>query len=99
MEVVELATHRSLRTLTDTAALKAQLAPVLKRPVEFFTVDVSEGVTLDGWMLKPLTSIRVGAIQLSSSCTASQPVKRSSIAGAAAVCSFIGLSPTRATSS
>jgi dipeptidyl-peptidase-4 len=53
MEVVELATHRSLRTLTDTAALKAQLAPVLKRPVEFFTVDVSEGVTLDGWMLKP----------------------------------------------
>ena len=53
MEVVELTTHRSLRTLTDTAALKAQLAPVLKRPVEFFTVDVSEGVTLDGWMLKP----------------------------------------------
>ena len=53
MEVVELATHRSLRTLTDTAALKAKLAPVLKGPVEFFTVDVSEGVTLDGWMLKP----------------------------------------------
>ena len=53
MEVVELATHRSLRTLTDTAALKTKLAPALKRPVEFFTVDVSEGVTLDGWMLKP----------------------------------------------
>ena len=52
-DVVELATHRSLRTLTDTAALKAKLAPVLRRPVEFFALDVSEGVTLDGWMLKP----------------------------------------------
>ncbi len=51
-DVVDLPSHRVLRTLTDTAALRATLAPVLKRPVEFFTVDAG-GVTLDGWMLKP----------------------------------------------
>jgi dipeptidyl-peptidase-4 len=53
MDVVDLATHRSLRVLTDTKALMAKLAPVLKRLTEFFTVDIGEGVTLDGWMLKP----------------------------------------------
>jgi dipeptidyl-peptidase-4 len=53
MDVVEMGTHRTLRALTDTSALMTKLAPVLQRPVEFFTIDVSEGVTLDGWMLKP----------------------------------------------
>jgi dipeptidyl-peptidase 4 len=53
MDVVDLATHRSLRALTDTKALMAKLAPVLQRPTELFTVDIGEGVTLDGWMLKP----------------------------------------------
>ncbi len=52
-DVVELPSHRVLRTLTDTTALRAALAPLLARPVEFFTVDVGSGVTLDGWMLKP----------------------------------------------
>lgn len=52
-DVVDLATHRSLRVLTDTSALVAALAPLLERPLEFFTVDVADGVTLDGWMLKP----------------------------------------------
>ncbi len=54
-DVVELPGHRVLRTLTDTTALRAALAPLLTRPVEFFTVDVGGGVTLDGWMLKPST--------------------------------------------
>ena len=31
----------------------AKLAPVLKRPTEFFTVDIGGGILLDGWMLKP----------------------------------------------
>ena len=52
MDVIDLATHKSLRALTDTKALMAKLAPVLKRPAEFFTVDIG-GVSLDGWMLKP----------------------------------------------
>jgi len=52
-DVVDLPGHRVLRTLTDTGALDAKLAPVVKPPVEFFTVDIGGGVTLDGWMLKP----------------------------------------------
>jgi dipeptidyl-peptidase-4 len=52
-EVVELPSHRALRSLTDTTALRKTLAPVLATPVEFFTVPVGDGVTLDGWMLKP----------------------------------------------
>ena len=54
-EVVTLPEHRSLRPLTDTAALVAKLAPVIKPPVEFFKVDVGGGVSLDGWLLKPST--------------------------------------------
>jgi dipeptidyl-peptidase 4 len=53
MDVVELPAHRSLRPLTDPSALRTTLAPLLKPPVEFFTIDIGGGVTLDGWMLKP----------------------------------------------
>jgi dipeptidyl-peptidase 4 len=53
MDVVELPSHRSLRSLTDPSALRAKLTDVLKTPVEFLTVDVGNGVSLDGWMLKP----------------------------------------------
>jgi dipeptidyl-peptidase-4 len=53
MDVVDLATHTSLRTLTDGSALTAKLANLLARPTEFFTVDIGPGATLDGWMLKP----------------------------------------------
>lgn len=51
--VVDLSGHRALRTLTDTSALVSRLAPVVRPPVEFFAVDIGEGVSLDGWMLKP----------------------------------------------
>ena len=53
VDVVELATHRSLRTVSDPSALATRLAPILARPTEFFTQDIGQGVTLDGWMLKP----------------------------------------------
>ena len=53
VDVVDLAAHRSMRTLTDTSALTKALAPVTKRPVEFFQVDIASDVTLDGWILKP----------------------------------------------
>jgi dipeptidyl-peptidase-4 len=52
-DVVDLSNHRVLRTLTDTSALVAKLAPVVKPPVEFFAIDIGGGVTLDSWMLKP----------------------------------------------
>jgi dipeptidyl-peptidase-4 len=52
-ELIELATHRKVRVLENNAPLLANAAPILKRPVEFFHVDIGEGVVLDGWMLKP----------------------------------------------
>jgi dipeptidyl-peptidase-4 len=54
-DVVDLPAHTSLRTLTDTSALVAVLAPVVTPPVEFFKVDIEGDVDLDGWILKPST--------------------------------------------
>jgi dipeptidyl-peptidase-4 len=51
--VVDLPDHRALRPLTDIGALVSTLKPIVDPPVEFFTLDVADGVTLDGWMLKP----------------------------------------------
>ena len=52
IDVVELPSHRSLRPLTDPSALAARIGEMGAGPVEFLTVEVN-GVTLDGWMLKP----------------------------------------------
>ena len=46
-----IASHTA--ALTDTTALTTALAPVIKVPTEFVSVDVGNGVTLDGWMMKP----------------------------------------------
>ena len=54
-DVVNLPEHKSLRTLTDNSALVAKVAPIIKPGVEFFSVDVGDGVSLDGYMLKPST--------------------------------------------
>ena len=61
-DVVDLNGHQSLRKLTDTTALTAKLAPLLTPPVEFFTLDIGGGITLDGWMLKPLDLRRVAPL-------------------------------------
>jgi dipeptidyl-peptidase-4 len=53
MDVVELPSHRSLRSLTDPSALQARVAPILEPHAEFFTIDIGGGVALDGWMIKP----------------------------------------------
>ena len=52
-DVIALPAHTPLRSLTDTAALVKRVTPLVQPPVEFFTVGVDDGVTLDGWMLKP----------------------------------------------
>ena len=52
-DLVSLPAHEAIRSLTDTAALEATLAPLLAPPVEFFSVGAGDGVSLDGWMLKP----------------------------------------------
>jgi dipeptidyl-peptidase 4 len=52
-DLVEFPGHRSVRVLEDNAALRANAATLLETPTEFFKVDGADGVTLDGWMLKP----------------------------------------------
>jgi dipeptidyl-peptidase 4 len=54
-ELVSLPEHRVVRTLVDNAPLKSKLAALANPPTEFFTVDVGDGVALDGWMMKPRT--------------------------------------------
>jgi dipeptidyl-peptidase-4 len=52
-DLVRLPAHARVRVLEDNAALSAAVAPIADPPVEFFRVDIGEGVTLDGWMLRP----------------------------------------------
>lgn len=52
-DVVQLPTHKVVRTLEDNAALRTRIATDAYRPTEFFAVDIGDGVTLDGWLMKP----------------------------------------------
>jgi dipeptidyl-peptidase-4 len=52
-DLVSLPDHRSVRVLAANDGLKAAVAPLVKNGVEFFKVNVGDGVTLDGWMIKP----------------------------------------------
>jgi dipeptidyl-peptidase-4 len=53
IELVQLPSHRVVRTLVDNAKQRAAVAPLITGHGEFFKVAVSDGVTLDGWMIKP----------------------------------------------
>jgi dipeptidyl-peptidase-4 len=52
-EVVKLPDHSIARTLIDNRAVQDRIAKLKPTPVEFFKVDVGDGVQLDGWMIKP----------------------------------------------
>ena len=52
-DLVELPSHRVLRTLVTNEKLKAALAQVKQGEVEFFQTDIGDGVKLDSWMMKP----------------------------------------------
>lgn len=52
-ELVKLPGHETLREMVDNSQLQQRLEPILKRPVEFFRLDIGGGVALDGWMLRP----------------------------------------------
>lgn len=53
VELVRAGDHGVVRTLTDNAKLREKLA-ALKRPeIEFMKVPIGNGVTLDGWSMKP----------------------------------------------
>jgi dipeptidyl-peptidase 4 len=52
-EVVSLPSHRPLRRLVDPSVVLRKVAGVVGQMSEFLTVHVADGVTLDGWMIRP----------------------------------------------
>lgn len=53
LDLVVLPRHRSVRTLISNEGLRSRVGRVRSTEVEFFRVDIGEGVVLDGWMMKP----------------------------------------------
>lgn len=51
--LVELPAHRTLRVLVDNKNLTARVKALRQTPVEFFRVDIGQGIELDGWLMKP----------------------------------------------
>jgi dipeptidyl-peptidase-4 len=52
-ELIRLPAHQTIRPLVRNVALKAAVAPAISRPAEFFRVPVGDGVSVDGWMIRP----------------------------------------------
>jgi dipeptidyl-peptidase-4 len=52
-DIVELPSHKSVKSLATNEKLKTTLAKVAREPVEFFRVNIGDGVELDGWCIKP----------------------------------------------
>lgn len=52
IEVVSLPEHKVMRTLVSNEELAAKVKGLVREP-EFLKVRVANGVTLDGWMVKP----------------------------------------------
>lgn len=52
-DLVRLPTHAVARVLVQNDGLRRAVAPFLTRPVEFFKVPVSGGVSVDGWLIRP----------------------------------------------
>jgi dipeptidyl-peptidase-4 len=53
IEVVSLPDHKVLRTLVTNEDVARKVKALLPGQPEFFKVPVANGVTLDGWMIKP----------------------------------------------
>jgi dipeptidyl-peptidase 4 len=53
IDVVSLPKHISQHLLVENEPLKENMAQLKVNPVEFFTVDIGDGIELDGWMIKP----------------------------------------------
>ena len=52
-DIVRLPQHTLVRTLFDNKEVQDRIAKLKATPYEFFKVDIGEGVTLDGWVIKP----------------------------------------------
>ena len=52
-DLIRLPDHQSQRVLEGNAKLRSSSKDVVSSPTEFFRVDVGDGVSLDGWLIKP----------------------------------------------
>jgi len=53
IDLVTLPGHKTVRTLVDNTKLREKLSKLSRSKTEFFKLDIADGVTLDGWMMKP----------------------------------------------
>jgi dipeptidyl-peptidase-4 len=53
IELIRLPGHEVVRTLMDNAELRANVEKLKRQPVEFFRVDIGDGIELDAWCMKP----------------------------------------------
>ncbi len=51
--LVDVNSHNLLKVVNDNSKLKETLAKVAHSPVEWFQVDIGDGFTMDGWLIKP----------------------------------------------
>ena len=51
--LIDARNHRVLKEVHDNAKLRETLAKVARSPVEWFQVDIGDGFTMDGWLIKP----------------------------------------------
>lgn len=51
--MIELPSHKVVRTLVRNDALRTTVAPLIHRPTEFFKVKTPDNIEMDGWMLFP----------------------------------------------
>lgn len=51
--LISLPDHQPVRLLEDNQTLHRNVAALKRQPVEFFRVDIGDGVALDGWLIKP----------------------------------------------
>jgi len=52
-EMVSLPDHKTVQRLGDTSRLKESIAPLLDPSVDRFRVDAGNGISVDGYMIKP----------------------------------------------
>ena len=52
-QLVEVSTHKTVRSLEKNDKLKEKIEKLDRPPTEFFKVEIGDGIKLDGWCIKP----------------------------------------------
>jgi len=52
-ELVQLPEHRVVRVLEDNKELRNKMESLISQPTEFFQLEISGGIVMDAWMIKP----------------------------------------------